>query len=100
MKERRTKKSSRTIDGDNEAVQEDDEKLRLLDCKTRWMTFLYHSNASRDTVLYQVYGEALDMDSYEVITGRAKIFDNVKSYKYEVLKAIEVCLQFIPFPPC
>ena len=96
MKKRRTKKSTHTTVGDEEAVHEDDEKLRLLDCKTRWMAFLYHFNVFWDTVLRQVYGQDLDMDSYDAITGRAKIFNNVKSYKYEVLKAMEVCVYFIP----
>lgn len=56
------------------------------------MSFIYHSNVFWDVILRQVYREDVDMDSYEAIIGRVKIFDNVKSYKYEVIKAMELCI--------
>ena len=37
------------------------------------------------------------MNSYEVITDQTKIFDNVKSYKYKVLKAMKVYIYTIFF---
>lgn len=42
------------------------------------------------STLHQVYGDDIDADSYEYITGRTKIFDNIKAYKNRVLSRMEV----------
>lgn len=43
--------------------------------------------------LEAVYGEAVDVNSFDYIMGRAKIFDNVKAYKGGWLKKMEVNYQ-------
>ena len=70
----------------------DDEKLQSLDRKTCWMMFLFFSNFLWLQTLTDIYGEDVSADSFEFVTGRTKIFDLVKAFKYQVLTAIEVSL--------
>ena len=90
----RTKKSAQTI-AENEDVQRDNEKLQLIDWKMQWMTFVYFLNMLWKNILWQVYREHLNMNSWEATSGHNKIFDLVKGFKFQVLEVMEVSLCFL-----
>lgn len=71
-------------------MQENDRLLWLLDWKTRWQAFLYFSNFLWLQTLQDVYEKELNADSYDYITGRIKIFNNIKVYKCKVLARMKV----------
>ena len=71
-------------------MNDDDEKLRRLDRKIRWTTFLYFNKFKWEDIIHEVYGLDIDSDSYEYMTARTKILDNVKAYKNRVLTQMKV----------
>ena len=88
IKPQRTKRTNinRTV------LQDNDQKLRLLDRLTRWMVFMYCSNFQWLDILHQVYSPALSADSFEYLTGRSKIFDSAKAFKSRTIHNMEVNL--------
>jgi hypothetical protein len=57
----------------------------------RWNAFLHFTNDLWVDVVHEVYGSDVDIDSPQAVEARSKIFDNTKSWKWRVLKKMEVC---------
>jgi hypothetical protein len=64
--------------------------LRKLDRRIYWDSFLYHTNLFARDIMVDIYGDKV-IDTTYFIVGRAKIMENVKTYKNRTLKRFEVC---------
>ncbi|SLM35178.1 hypothetical protein LPUS_04269 [Lasallia pustulata] len=86
---KRRKRHAPSTPANPDEIQVDNEKWRVLDRDIRWETLLFTSPFCWETVVKNVFGEAISMDSYEAMTARSKIFYHVKAYKCQVLDAVE-----------
>ena len=66
-------------------MSEEDVKLRKLNRKTCWLSFLFFSHHEWEALLKSIYESDVSEDSYEYIYDCSKVFDNVKAYKNCVL---------------
>ena len=64
-----------------------------LDRATRWNTFLTHTNLNAHEIIEAVTSGRVDVDSADFNTLRSKLQENVRSYKNNVLKNMEIFLE-------
>ena len=69
---------------------ENSKKIRALDRVIRWNIFFYFINDLWIEILHDVYDKDINIDSYETVQIRAKIFDNIKIYKNRVLERMKI----------
>lgn len=90
------KKGKTTVDEANmtpghaeQVLQQSDEGLyRKLDAEIRWDSFNYHSNKFSDYIIKRVYGPSIDVQGDVYLAARAKVQDNIKSYKNKMLTEV------------
>jgi hypothetical protein len=68
--------------------QSDEELYRKLDAEIRWDSFNYHSNKFSDHIIKRVYGVGIDVQGDVYLAARAKVQDNIKSYKNKMLTEV------------
>ena len=57
------------------------------------MTLLHFSNKEFETGIKEAYRNKISVDSFEWITARIKIFNNIKSYKNKTIDRMNVSLK-------
>ena len=83
----RKRKSFVMIDVDD---IENSKKIRALNRIIKWNIFLYFINDLWIEILQKIYDKKINIDSYETIQTKTKIFDNVKIYKSKMLKRMKI----------
>ena len=68
------------------------EQYRQLDNLVRWEAFLYASNESHHVIIKDIFGDDVQVYSDVYQQARTKIFNNIKSYKGQVLSYAMVCM--------
>lgn len=76
-------------DDNNDDNNDENSQWRILDRKIRWYVFLYVSNLFAFDFINKIY-DNLNSNSTTYVTARSKIYDNVKTYKRQMLIKMKI----------